>query len=78
MHKVRYAYISLKFTLNTFLCTLQLSTPACQTHVQMAGPVMNWRQGSSASVHQAGMGPPVLKVRVHISVPKQILNLQYT
>jgi len=36
---------------------------ACQIHVQMAGHVMNWHQGLSASVPQGGMAQLVRKVR---------------
>lgn len=47
------------------ICTLQPSMRAFQIHVQMAGHVMNWHQGLSASVPQGGMAQLVLKVRSH-------------
>lgn len=54
---------STKICVCVCVCTLQPSMRACQTHVQMAGHVMSWLQGLSASVPQGGMAQLVLKVR---------------
>lgn len=48
--------------------------PACQIHVQMVGPVMNWLQGSSVSVPKGGMGPPVLKTKMNVPQTRALME----